>query len=33
MKPQTEDVIMCWLVRAVAYLKGMVIDEYGPMME
>jgi hypothetical protein len=30
---KTEDGVMCWLVRAVTYLRGMVIDEYGAMME
>jgi hypothetical protein len=29
----TEEVIMCCLIRAVAYLKGAVMHEYGAMVE
>jgi hypothetical protein len=30
---KSEDVILCCLVRAIAHLKGAVIDGYGAMME
>jgi hypothetical protein len=30
---KTEYVIMCCVVRAIAYLRGAVIDGYGTMVE
>jgi hypothetical protein len=30
---KTEDVIMCCLDRNISYLRGVVIDEYGTMVE
>jgi hypothetical protein len=30
---KTENVIMCCLLRAIAHLRGAMIDEYGEIVE